>query len=84
MSKVDTHPHHSVNIDLTERDLANEIAVESEIDIHIRQQKRTKSPRTKEGHDFVGVYCKTESDTVRFERAFEQRRWEDSKSPQGA
>jgi len=56
MSKVDTHPHHSVNIDLTERDLANEIAVDSEIDINIRQQERTKSPRTKEGHDFVGVY----------------------------
>ena len=83
MSKADTHPYHSVNIDLTEQVLAREVATESEIDIHIRQQKRIKNQKTKEGHDFVGVYCQTQSDAARFERAFERRRWEDSKNPQG-
>ena len=83
MSKADTHPYHSVSIDLTEQALAREVATECGIDIHIRQPKRIKNTKTKEGHDFVGVYCKTQTDAVRFERAFERRRWEDSKSPGG-
>jgi 8-oxo-dGTP pyrophosphatase MutT (NUDIX family) len=79
MSKADTHPYHSVNIDLTEQALAREVAEESGIDIHIRQPKRIKNPLPKEGHEFVGVYCETKEDTILFERAFRQRRWEDSK-----
>ena len=81
MSDEPKYTHHSLNIDLAEKDVADEVSAEAGIDIAFKAPlwSGTESPI----EDTVGVYCKTDSDAARFERAFEWRRWEDSKRPRG-
>lgn len=84
MSREPEYIHHSLNIQSAEKAVADEVSAEAGIDIEFKEPLWS-GPGTIEYsiEDMVGVYCKTDSDAVRFERAFERRRWEDSKNPQG-
>ena len=77
MSDEPKYTHHSLNIDLAEKDVADEVSAEIGIEIELKAPLWS-SPENFVG-DTVGVYCKTDSDAARFERAFERRRWEDQK-----
>ena len=81
MSKEPKYIHHCLNVQSAEKVVADEVSAEVGIDIEFKAPlwSGLESP-TK---DTVGVYCKTDSDAARFERAFERRRWENSKNPQG-
>jgi len=83
MSEEETHKSPSLPIYLAELDLANEVASEVNISIDFRPFLLTSSPLRNQPDAMISVYCKTQSDAARFERAFERRRWEDSKRPGG-
>ena len=79
MSKADTYQYLSLPVDLTDQDLAREVATAAEITIDMRM------PDEPEDWDAnkIGVYCETTEEAALFKRAFGQRRWEDGKNPQG-
>jgi hypothetical protein len=79
MSDEPKHIHHSLNIQLAEKAVADEVSAEIGIEIAFKAPLWSSPENTVE--DTVGVFCKTDSDAARFERAFERRRWEDSKRP---
>ena len=81
MSDEPKYTHHSLNIDLAEKAVADEVS--AEVGIEIKFKAPLWSGLESPTKDTVGVYCKTDSDAARFERAFERRRWENSKNPQG-
>ena len=84
MSDEPKYTHHSLNVHPSEKAIAGEVSAETGIDIAFKALLLS-APRTTNNpaDDMVGVYCKTDSDAARFERAFERRRWENSKNPQG-
>ena len=82
MGNESKYTHHSLNIHLPEKAVAEDVSAEADIEIELKEPLRSDTENPAE--NMVGVYCKTDSDAARFERAFDRRRWEDSKSPQSA
>ena len=84
MSKADTHLYLSLPIDLTDQDLAREVASAVEITIDIRRPYFSGTGGTEDWDaNKIGVYCETEEEAALFKRAFGLRSWAGSKSQEG-
>ena len=81
MSRETRYKHHILNVFLTEKAIAEEVAAEAGIDIEFKKPRWYGPAEAVE--DMVGVYCETAGQAARFRRAFSRRRWEDSKGPGG-
>ena len=84
MTKADTHRYFSLLADLTDQDLAREVATAAEITIDMRRSHWPGPGGTEDWNaNKIGVYCETKEEAALFKRAFGLRRWEDGKSPGG-
>ena len=75
------YTHHSLNVFLAEKDVAEEVAAEAGIDIEFKSLLWF-GPESPAG-DMVGVYCEIEEEASRFKQAFCLRRWEDGRKLRG-
>jgi hypothetical protein len=81
MSREPKYTHPSLNLHRAEKSVAEEVSAEADIEIEFKEPLWSVTENPTE--DMIGVFCKTDSDAARFERALEVRRWEDRKIPGG-